>query len=326
MTTDRDQGASPSNGFEWISCPLCGSTRSTEYLKGRDRVHAIPGSFTLVRCLNCRLVYQNPRPTAGQLERHYPRSYFPYQGPRRTLLKTLGWRHGYEQYRRCRFVAKYKKSGRLLDVGCAGGAFLGSISGFGDWEWLWGMEMDPFAAARSRRSGHDVVIARAEEFALPPSTFDVVCLWDVLEHLPDPLARLQDVRASLAPGGMLFLSVPNLASLDAQLFGDCWIGLDLPRHLQVPSRTTIQLLLDRAGFEVAGVSFPTGSHYSFVASLELLVRERLDDSPAARKLCSLFWSGAAKALLAPYLLLVERLGRGAAISVAARPATPSHPR
>ena len=75
-----------------------------------------------------------------------------------------------------------------------------------------------------------------------------------------------------------------------------------------------------AGFEIVAMAYPTGSHYSLTASLELATRERFGDGHAGKALGGVFRSGAFKAALAPYFLACETFGRGANLSIAARPA------
>ncbi len=304
--------------FEWTECPLCGSPGAKTYLEGPDRVHPIEGTFRLVRCSGCGLVYQNPRPTPGRLARHYPADYEPYRATRRTPLSRLGWHHGYELYLRCRFVARFKSGGHLLDVGCASGTFLSGIRDFGDWRELWGIEMSPRAAALARRRGLDVVIGRIEDMALPRATFDAVTLWDVLEHLADPTDQLRRIHGSLKPDGVLFLNVPVLDSLDARLFGRHWIGFDLPRHLLTPSRMTIVRLLEEAGFSVLATGYPTGGHHSFTQSLRLSIDSRFGRSSTQQPLTRLTFSTALRALLMPYILGTGLLGLGASLTLAAR--------
>lgn len=307
--------------FEAIRCPLCGSDETVTYLQGPDRMYPVPGTFRLARCLACDLVYQNPRLRPQTLARHYPDEYLAYTWPGRSesLMARLGWQYGFERYRRCRFVTRFKHGGRLLDVGCATGTFLADIRDFGNWQPL-GVEMNPRAAAIARRRhGLDVVIARFEEMELPARTFDAVTLWDVLEHLPDPGARLRSIRRGLKLDGLLFLSVPVLDSLDARLFRRYWIGFDLPRHLQVFSRQSLTQMLDQAGFRIVATAHPTGSHYSFTQSLRLFLDAHVSNQRFHKALTRWSYSLAFRALLMPYFLMTEGLGLGASLTVAAQP-------
>ena len=83
-----------------------------------------------------------------------------------------------------------------------------------------------------------------------PVRFDRVLLSHVLEHVPNPLEVLEKLRGRLRPGGRLLLSVPNVESLQAQVFGGYWLGYDMPRHLWHFSPSTLGHLVRRAGFEI----------------------------------------------------------------------------
>jgi SAM-dependent methyltransferase len=98
--------------------------------------------------------------------------------------------------------------------------------------------------------GIDIRYAPLEECGLPPESFDVITMWHVLEHLPDPQATLAEAHRLLRPGGVLLIAVPNFGSLQARLTGPYWFHLDVPRHLfQFRSRDLVTLL-ERVGLSV----------------------------------------------------------------------------
>lgn len=270
-----------------------------------------------MRCAACGLVYQNPRPTAQTLGHFYPTDYMPYTASARpSMMRRLGWQHGLEMRRRCRFLARHKQGGALLDIGCASGNFLAGIEAFGQWR-AWGIEPDVGAARRARARGLAVVAARFESFPLPPRSLDVVTMWDVLEHLPDPVNALDRVRRALRPDGILALNVPVLDSLDARLFGAYWCGLDLPRHFALFDHATLQAALERADLDPVAKGHPTGSHYSFTQSLRQWLAAR--DSRITPALLRLTFSPLLKAGLMPWSAAVEAAGLGASLTVIARP-------
>jgi 2-polyprenyl-3-methyl-5-hydroxy-6-metoxy-1,4-benzoquinol methylase len=303
---------------ETVDCPVCRGTITVPYYAGPDRAHDLPGWFLLVRCTTCDTVFQNPRPTARALARYYPPDYFPYAAaPRRSLAQRLGWRHGYELYRRCRFVRQHAAGGSLLDVGCATGTFLSAIRDFGAWQ-VWGIELSLGAARQARARGLDVVVARFEDIQLAAGSLDAVTLWDVLEHLPDPVDALGQIRAALRPGGHVFLNVPALDGWDARLFGAYWCGLDLPRHLTLFDRASMTRALAAAGLEAVAMGYPTGSHYSVTQSTRQLLAAHAAPGNWAATLAKLTEGPLAHVALAPYGWLAEGLGHGASLTVAAR--------
>jgi SAM-dependent methyltransferase len=80
--------------------------------------------------------------------------------------------------------------------------------------------------------------------------FDLITMWQSLEHVHEPLPTLCEARRLLVPGGMVIISVPNIDSLPYRWFGPSWFGLDLPRHLTHFTPPTLCLMLEKAGFQV----------------------------------------------------------------------------
>ena len=90
--------------------------------------------------------------------------------------------------------------------------------------------------------------------ALEERSFDVITMWQALEHVHQPLEILQSAHQLLCPGGKIIITVPNIDCLAFHLFGTAWNGLDLPRHLVHFSPTTLRLMLKRAGFRPGRVT------------------------------------------------------------------------
>jgi SAM-dependent methyltransferase len=89
---------------------------------------------------------------------------------------------------------------------------------------------------------------RIEDAPFAPGSFGHIRLNHVLEHLPDPLRSLRRIRQLMAPGGSLFIEVPNADAVAAWLYGHCWLGWDVPRHLYTFNCATLKPLLALAGF------------------------------------------------------------------------------
>jgi hypothetical protein len=125
--------------MEWTTCNLCGSDDTTLYCEGRDRQLGGTERFQLVRCQQCGLVYLNPRPSRGEMDRHYPDNYEPFTRAKNSSNGQVAhW--GYRRYldKRRKSVMNWKLSGRLLDVGCATGEFLAYMAEH-DWWSRFGM-------------------------------------------------------------------------------------------------------------------------------------------------------------------------------------------
>jgi len=145
-----------------------------------------------------------------------------------------------------KIVQQYRSPGRLLDVGCASGMFLRCAADAG-WKVV-GVEPARALYEKAKEAlagGGELICATLQEAGLSPSSFDVVTLWDVLEHTPDPLRFLCSCASLLRPGGHLFLNVPDLDSLQSRLLGLRW-PLFLPEHLNYFDRKSLRLCGERA--------------------------------------------------------------------------------
>jgi 2-polyprenyl-3-methyl-5-hydroxy-6-metoxy-1,4-benzoquinol methylase len=137
--------------------------------------------------------------------------------------------------------------GRLLDVGCHIGIFLEEAGARG-WD-AWGVEPSQWAVAQAKARNLQVVQGTLAEVAFPPDHFDVVTLWDVIEHLPDPMRELRRIARMVRPGGWVCIHTMDVESLFARVMGKRWPWL-MEMHLYYFSRSTLRAMLQRAGFRV----------------------------------------------------------------------------
>ena len=153
--------------------------------------------------------------------------------------------------RRLRRMRAAGASGRLLDVGAATGAFLvaARAAGFD----VAGIEPSPVAQA-ARARGLDVFHGPIESATLAAASFDVVTIFDVLEHLVDPADVLRRIGGWLRPRGRLFIAVPDFGGWWARASGARWAMVTPKEHLHYFTRRTLRSLLRGTGFEVESLS------------------------------------------------------------------------
>lgn len=300
--------------MEQIACPLCGAEHFRPVHALADWQHGLEGEFRLVHCQVCGVRYLNPRPDVVELAHYYPADYEPYR--REALSDGPWWRRAARLYgldKRCRAVTAFVSGGRLLDVGCASGDFLARMHRYGGWEVV-GIEPDARAAALARECyGLSIHVGRLDEVEFPSACFDVVTLWDVLEHLPRPGASLERIARWLRPGGWLILRTPDASSPYARAWGRYWAGWDAPRHLVVYDRATLAEQLRQSGFRVWRVWTMSGSYALTALSWRYWLRAK--GYPSACR--SVLENPLSQAIGAPLCWLVDRLG-GALLTVAAQ--------
>jgi 2-polyprenyl-3-methyl-5-hydroxy-6-metoxy-1,4-benzoquinol methylase len=243
-------------GTEFVPCNLCGSVRYTVVLEanttgGDLRPEAIACTSPdigkhdrIVRCDNCGLMFVNPRPARGRVEDAYS-AVEDVTYLREEAARVATFRHSLLG------VRKHEPSGRLLDVGCYVGTFL-EIARDAGYE-VAGVEPSRWAASYARKAkGLDVRTGGLAEAGLPTESFDVVTLWDVIEHLTDPLEELRQIHRALRPGGLFALTTMNVDSLPPKLLRGRWPWF-MQMHLYYFTPETVSRMLREAGFEVVEI-------------------------------------------------------------------------
>lgn len=231
---------------ERFTCPLCGGTLYEPVIELRDRItRSTTEPFRLVRCQDCNLMRLYPAPDDETLARSYTADYAPHVRP-----GLSGRVKGALERRSVRLLRDYVgPPNRVLDVGCATGDLLLAIRSRGN-PHIRGVELGDDAASIARSRGLDVVTGDLESAGYADRSFDTVLASHTIEHVPDPVAFLREVRRVLTPGGHVLLWLPNADSVEASVLRRYWIGYDAPRHLTTFSAGTLGRALRATGFTV----------------------------------------------------------------------------
>ncbi|HUP40047.1 MAG TPA: class I SAM-dependent methyltransferase [Vicinamibacterales bacterium] len=247
--------------LESVPCNICGSIESHILQPAHYDIHSIEETdfaqtfssssderlnHRLVVCSRCGLQYVSPRLRAAAVLEGYAHGsdeQFVSQARGReiTFAKSLdAIERVWNQPR-----------GRLLDIGTGGGSFPHIASQRG-WKvegcepnrWLceWALE----------HYGLPIRPGTVFDQQYPPNAYDVVTLWDVLEHTPDPKAEVREAHRLLKDEGLLVINYPDIGSWVARVMGRSWVFL-LDVHLYYFTRATIRKLLEDAGFEVVRI-------------------------------------------------------------------------
>lgn len=306
--------------LESAACPLGCPPSDETILVGRDRLHNLPGEFTVVKCRACGLMRTDPRPTPETISFYYPDDYGPYEGTRVNPTKVSGeplWK------RLAKKVFQFNTQrlpplppGRMLEVGCASGAFLHKMACQG-WK-VEGVELSQEAAHSACSLGYPVFTGSIEGAPDPNHLYDLAVGWMVLEHLHNPMLALKKLHRWVKPGGRLVISVPNAAALEFRLFKDTWYALQLPTHLYHYTPQTLEMLLERAGWRVEKV-FHQRVLTNLVASLGNCLQDKKPLSMLANYLVNLHKKGVAvNVALYPLAYVLSLLGQTGRMTVWAR--------
>jgi 2-polyprenyl-3-methyl-5-hydroxy-6-metoxy-1,4-benzoquinol methylase len=153
------------------------------------------------RCSDCGYIFDNPRPTAAEIVRFYSKPGQYHNWLEAEVARDRMWQ------RRLRKLRRARLSGSLLDVGSGTGQFLHHAKA--TFSEVLGTEVSTEAVQVARQKYDIELIATEFESTEFPGEFDVVTLFHVLEHVPDPRRTVTRCYEVLRPGGMLIIAVPN---------------------------------------------------------------------------------------------------------------------
>ena len=208
---------------------------------------AVGADWGRIRCPRCGVETTWPVPSDADLERAYGSWYRPdtgrFSGLGDRVLRRL----------RGRLAARLDRiapPGPILDVGAGDGALLDGLAAHGR-----------EAVGLERHSTRPDV--REAELGEIGGRWAAIVFWHSLEHLRDPGPALDRAADLLAPGGVIVVAVPNPASIQAQLFGDRWLALDMPRHLTHIPAAALLARLRAAGINPERVNYLRGGQVVF---------------------------------------------------------------
>ena len=258
---------------ELAPCDICGSTTFPTFCEKR--------TLKYVKCSQCGHVFVNPQWTtevikskADELAKGYHATDERIESDFSSFIRE------YIHYPRLSLIEKYRKNGRLLDVGCASGAFMSSTRMRG-WEPS-GIELSQISARYGREvEDLDIKVGTLFDAGFATGYFDVVTMWEVIEHLPAPAGYLMEVKRILREGGAVLLSTPNVNSLTRRIIGKKWEVISPEEHLHLFSERTIKTLFEKSGFLVS--KSMTEDINPLLIVRNLASRERSDDRREKRR-------------------------------------------
>jgi 2-polyprenyl-3-methyl-5-hydroxy-6-metoxy-1,4-benzoquinol methylase len=224
-------------------CPNCGSedckTKLTE------------GDFNIVKCSGCGLVYLQNIPEENEIyEDYYEIKFCKDDYSMNSKYDYLAEICAINQQRLC-FLKKFKKEGKLLDVGCGSGLFMKTAS---DKNYdVYGIDVSNKALSFARDEFKlNVQQRNLNDLIKENRKFDIITLWHVLEHFMNPIDELKKVRALLSNDGICFIEVPNFNSIKFKLSRNKWKGGNHPLyHRTFFTSKTLRETIQESGFSTS---------------------------------------------------------------------------
>ena len=259
------------------SCVVCGARAFSPVIT--------IASWSVIECKECGHGVVANAPPQQDLESLYDKVYFTtrYHSPLGPNGPAFARRIRQETHR-IRFVNRFFRKGRLLDIGCGNGYFLFAARKAG-------LQAVGFDVTETNRHyieselGGELLVGDVKSLPLAPDSFDVITLWHTLEHHQSPSDTIQQCLQWLKKKGVLIVEVPNHHSIDARKYGPTWPNWDLPFHLHHFSEGSLRRLLQQAGLPIIAKK-TYHSEY---------IRERLNETvvlkPFARMIASWYRGG-----------------------------------
>ncbi len=223
-----------------MKCYFCGLP-SRKYLEAKNR--------TLFYCSGCSLIFAEKKNQSI-----LPKTDF--------INEYLEERDSFNDYFRKKIdlIEKYKEPYFLLDVGCGAGVFLSCAKKRG-WKVL-GIDLSEDAVKYTKAKGLNVNKVSLEDLK-PKEKYDVITVFQTIEHIPDPIKFLEKARSLLKDSGVLFLTTPSRDDFLGKLMGKKWFGYYNLEHLFFFDKKSMEILLKKSGFTKISVVKEKGRMLGF---------------------------------------------------------------
>lgn len=240
--------------IHYSHCPVCSSEKITARLSAEDYTVSHQ-QFSIWYCADCSVRFTQDVPAQDAIGPYYQsENYISHSDTKKGLVNNL-----YHQVRKRTLRAKRKllvaetgkAKGSVLDIGSGTGAFLHTMQNAG-WQ-ITGLEPDETARKKAAELYRLQPMPPGKLFELHEASFTAITMWHVLEHVHELHAYIKQLANLIAPGGKIFIAVPNYTSKDAALYKECWAAYDVPRHLYHFSPASVRKLLAQYNLHVKNV-------------------------------------------------------------------------
>ena len=233
-------------------CPVC-KHKKVKFVFDAIDYTVSKQKFSIYECDYCSLRFTQDIPSGETIGVYYKsEDYISHTNTSKGFINNLYQKVRTKTMRKKALLVTKKtklSKGTLLDIGSGAGTFLFTMQQQG-WDVL-GLEPDADARAVAMETYGIASRSSIEIFDLPNEKFHAITMWHVLEHVHQLHEYVQELFRILAPGGKLFIAVPNYTSKDAETYQQYWAAYDVPRHLYHFSPKSVKNLMEQHGFTVA---------------------------------------------------------------------------
>ncbi len=232
-------------------CPVCGGSNITNHKVVVD--HSVSKeSFVITICEGCQFQFTNPRPIDKEIGKYYQSdNYISHSNKSNSPINLL-----YKLARRFAIKSKLKlinaiaknEKGRILDYGCGTGYFLRSMKKDG-WN-IVGIEPNAKARELAEANTGEEIQEDITSLNMKNKKFNVITLWHVLEHVHNLNETVATLKSMLKEKGKIIIAVPNISSMDNEIYKEDWASYDVPRHLYHFDRDSMKTLMLKHGLKV----------------------------------------------------------------------------
>ncbi len=234
-----------------MECPVCGSSEGRELSSQPEdfEYHVSAGNKYKIRaCSSCGSGFLWPRPTVDDLVRFYPDDYHAYNDDHGRIAGMLVTRRNRSRMQLYLSLTQ-ERPVALFDVGSGDCRHFDALRSTGDFTFA-GVEINPGMVEKANKAGYNVVQGTLEDLdvSLLKGRFDIVTMYQLVEHVLDPRMLFRKARILLKPGGVIIGQLPCLGSIEASVFGRYWAGYHYPRHLQQFTKRSLLQLIENEKF------------------------------------------------------------------------------
>lgn len=263
------------------TCRICNNSTDNKAFTAREMMYGLRETFKYFQCANCGCLQIAEFPE--NIAKYYPGNYYSFNSYDGKKFKGFKGAIKKKQYKAAALGGKFynatlrkvlgkkeyvifkdlnvTENTRILDVGCGNGRnFLYPLAEVG---FKNVMGCDPFLN-KTIEYKNGLTIKKCSLYDIE-TTFDIITYHHAFEHLPNPFESLKKAHNLLAPKGVCIIRIPTVSSFAWEHYGVDWVQLDAPRHFFLHSKKSMQILAEKANFELFKVEYDS-THFQFSGS------------------------------------------------------------